>query len=101
MSMAAFARGRKPGDNYIRLEFSNHPNYIAQNFLFVPKLKSFNRTFSKAKIKSTGKKLFCTINSSGGKQFLRSNQTQRTPLFIADQILPAITACHAQVSGPV
>src|SRR5690348_3792210 len=101
MPVATFARCRKPGNNYIRLKFSDYPNHITQNFLFVPKLKSFNRTFCKAKIKSTGKKLFCAINSSGGKQFLRSDQTQRTPLFVAYEVLPAITACHAQVSGPV
>jgi hypothetical protein len=90
---------RKTGNNYIGLKFSYYPNHIGQHFVVVPFTKSFICCFAIPKIVSTGKKLFGTIHPAGRHQFVGAYKPKFNPLFVANQVLPTITPCKAQVGG--
>src|SRR6185312_1621331 len=85
MTMTTFAGCWKTCDNDIRLKFSDYPNHVAENFIMIPELKGFIRAFCEAKIISSCKKLFCSIDSSCCEKFLRSDQSQFNSLLITDQ----------------
>ncbi len=90
--------GWKPRDDHIGLKLSDYPYYVRQHLVFDPEFQRLFSAFAIPKIKGTGKELLCTVEPSGSQQFLRSYQTKLNTLFIAYQVLPAISTCNREIA---
>src|SRR5678816_1339552 len=92
---------REARHDKVRLEFSDDPDDIRENFFPVPDAQSFLRRFGKTEIVGASEKLATVIDPPCGEQFLRANDAELIAQLGPDQILAAITAGEREVSGVV
>src|ERR1700722_13496156 len=88
---------REPGEDDVRLEFTDDPHGVTQHLLFVPGLQRLIRRLAKPKIKGTREELFGAIHPPRRQHLLRPDEAQFYSLFITNEILTAIPARHGKI----
>ena len=101
MTVCVAVLRRETRHDKVRLEFSDDPDDIRENFFPVPDAQSFLRRFGKTEIVGASEKLATVIDPPCGEQFLRANDAKLIAQLGPDQILAAITAGEREISGVV
>src|SRR5690606_22537143 len=89
----------KAGDDHIGLKVSDYPHYIAQHFLFVPKVERLLGSLAVTEVEAAGEELLRAIYPSRCQQLLCADEAELDALLIADEVLATVAAGDGEIAG--